>query len=41
MGSKPFLLFAGDLFETEVEFIRLKNILIGTHTLDLVLSKNV
>jgi ribosome production factor 2 len=28
LGSKPCLLFAGDQFETEVEFIRLKNIFI-------------
>ena len=29
LGSKPCLLFAGDCFETEVLYIRIKNIFIG------------
>ncbi len=29
MGSKPCLVFAGDLFETNLEYMRLKNLLIG------------
>jgi ribosome production factor 2 len=28
LGSKPCLIFSGDLFETEVEYVRLKNIFI-------------
>ena len=30
LGSKPCLVFAGDLFETDSEYTRLKNLLIGT-----------
>ena len=29
MCSKPCLLFTGDLFETDTNYIRLKNVLIG------------
>ena len=31
LGSKPFLVFAGDLFETELEYMRLKNLLTGIY----------
>ena len=30
LGSKPCMVFAGDLFETDSEYMRLKNLLIGT-----------
>lgn len=29
LGSKPCMLFCGDLFETDHQYIRLKNLLIG------------
>ena len=29
LGSKPCLLFSGDLFETDSKYIRLKNLFIG------------
>ncbi len=29
VGSKPCMLFSGDLFETDLHFIRLKNLFIG------------
>ena len=31
VGSKPCLVFSGDLFETDSEYARLKNVLIGEH----------
>ena len=34
-GSKPCLMFTGDLFETDENYRRLKNLLIGTHFLVL------
>ena len=30
LGSKPCMLFSGDLFETDFNYIRLKNLFIGT-----------
>ena len=29
LGSKPALLFSGDLFETDLKYMRLKNLFIG------------
>ena len=29
VGSKPCLVFSGDLFETDSEYARLKNVLLG------------
>ncbi len=31
MCSKPCVIFTGDLFETDTNYIRLKNVLIGTY----------
>ena len=33
LGSKPCLLFAGDLFETDSQYSRLKNLLTGQQVL--------
>ena len=29
LGSKPCMIFSGDLFETDLNYIRLKNLFIG------------
>lgn len=41
LGSKPCFVFSGDAFETEQDYIRLKNLFIGTNATGTVLLLNI